>query len=183
MSLKYAILGFLALEPVSGYTLRQRFEGSVSSFWSVTQSQIYRELKALELQNLVRFELIPRAGKPSRKVYHLTNSGRKELSRWLQEPVEPQRIRHPLLLKLAFSDYEDTESIVRLLEAYLLDLKKIENGYQERKHANHIFGLAQSPQQALLWRLILENGLSWVKAESGWARAALGKFQKNIKEK
>ena len=48
MSLKYAILGFLALEPVSGYTLRQRFEGSVSSFWSVTQSQIYRELKALE---------------------------------------------------------------------------------------------------------------------------------------
>ena len=152
-------------------------------FWSVTQSQIYRELKALESKKLVRFELIPMAGKPSRKVYHLTNAGRKELSRWLQEPVEPQRIRHPLLLKLAFADYEDTGSIAKLLEAYLRDLKKIENSYQERMHAKHIFGLARSPRQALLWKLILENGLSWVRAESGWARAALGKLKKNRKEK
>lgn len=183
MSLKHAILGFLSLEPVSGYTLRQRFEGSVSSFWSVTQSQVYRELKALESEDFVHFELIPRSGKPPRKVYSLTDAGREELARWLQEPVAPQKIRHPLLLKLAFSDYEDTGSIVKLLETYLRDLEGIERTYQERKHANHIFSLARSPQQALLWRLILENGLSWVRAESGWAHTALGELRKHMEEK
>ncbi len=182
MSLKHAILGFLSLEPVSGYTLRQRFDGTVASFWSVTQSQIYRELKALEAEKLVRFELIPRAGKPSSKVYCLTEAGREELARWLQEPVEPQRIRHPLLLKLAFADYEDTDAIARLLEAYLRELEKIESTYQERKRASQVFRLARSPQQARLWRLILENGLSWVRAESGWATAALEDLRKNIIE-
>ena len=46
MSLRGAILGFLSFEPTSGYTLKQRFDGSVRSFWSATQSQIYRELHA-----------------------------------------------------------------------------------------------------------------------------------------
>ena len=44
VSLRAAILGFLAIEPTTGYTLKQRFDGSVGSFWTATQSQIYREL-------------------------------------------------------------------------------------------------------------------------------------------
>ena len=72
MSLRAAILGFLRLDPTSGYMLRKRFEGSVGSFWSVTQSQIYRELHALEEDGLVASEREPGDGKPDRRVYALT---------------------------------------------------------------------------------------------------------------
>src|SRR4051812_28326323 len=59
MSLQAAILGFLALEPTTGYTLKQRFDGSVKSFWSVTQSQVYRELHSLEAQGSVAAQREP----------------------------------------------------------------------------------------------------------------------------
>ena len=44
MSLDHAILGFLALEPMSGYDLKRVFDQSVQHFWPATQSQIYRSL-------------------------------------------------------------------------------------------------------------------------------------------
>src|SRR4029450_9274695 len=100
MSLRGAILGFLSLEPTSGYTLKQRFDGSVRSFWSATQSQIFREPHALEEEGLVEVEAVPGNGKPERKVYSLTAPGRDALQRWLAEPLEPLGLRHPMLLKL-----------------------------------------------------------------------------------
>ena len=57
MSLRQAILGFLDLERTTGYTLGQRFSGSDGSFWSGTQSQIYRELHDLERAGLTRAEV------------------------------------------------------------------------------------------------------------------------------
>src|SRR4051794_36797236 len=103
MSLRSAILGFLTLEPTSGYTLKQRFDGSVGSFWSATQSQIYRELHALEAEGMVKVKAVPGDGKPDRKLYSLTAAGHDALARWLEQPLEPLFLRHPLLLKLVFS--------------------------------------------------------------------------------
>lgn len=103
MSLQAAILGFLDLEATSGYTLKQRFEGSVASFWTVTQSQIYRELHALEREQLVAARVERGRGKPDRKVYELTDGGRAALRQWLAQPLEPMQLRHPLLLKFVFS--------------------------------------------------------------------------------
>src|SRR5687768_9469748 len=102
MSLRHAILGFLDIEAATGYTLKQRFEGSVGSFWTATQSQIYRELHDLEAGGLARVEIVPQDGKPARKVYALTKLGRGELERWLGEPTPPMQLRDPLLLKLVF---------------------------------------------------------------------------------
>src|SRR6476469_1902009 len=103
VSLRAAILGFLALEPTSGYSLKQRFEGSVGSFWSVTQSQIYRELGALERDGLVLVRRQPGDGKPDRKLYSLTDAGHECLQQWLREPLDALQLRHPLFLKFVFA--------------------------------------------------------------------------------
>src|SRR5262245_3664345 len=95
MSLPGAILGLLWFEPTTGYGLKQRFEGSVRSFWSVTQSQIYRELYALEDGGLVASKLKEGRGRPDKKIYALTTAGRHALERWLAEPVDPAELRHP----------------------------------------------------------------------------------------
>ena len=72
MSLRAAILGFLDLDETSGYLLRKRFEDSVGSFWSVTQSQIYRELHALERNGKVVARREAGEAAPDRNVYALT---------------------------------------------------------------------------------------------------------------
>ncbi len=176
MSLRAAILGFLRLDPTSGYMLRKRFEGSVGSFWSVTQSQIYRELHALEEDGLVASEREPGDGKPDRRVYALTARGRDELDTWLRAPVEPVHLRHPLLLKLVFAAELEPAALDEVLAGYRASIVATRADYVARLTMKEIFSLARSKREATLWRLSIEHGLAWCDAELAWldrARRAL----------
>ena len=168
VSLRAAILGFLELEPTTGYTLKQRFDGSVGSFWSVTQSQIYRELHALERKGLVVAHREPGDGKPDRKVYAPTEAGRRFLDGWLREPLEPLQLRHPLLLKLVFAAELEPAALDEVLERYGEALRRTRGEYERRLSATEIFMLARSPREAEIWRLSIEHGLAWCDTEASW---------------
>jgi PadR family transcriptional regulator, regulatory protein AphA len=183
MSLSAAILGFLSLEPMTGYTLRQRFEGSVGSFWTVTQSQIYRELYALERDELVQFRVREQQGRPAQKIYSLTTSGRAFLRSWLEQPVEPLQLRHPMLLKFVFAADLEPELLDSQLARYAKALQVKREEYRRRSGAEEIFSLARSAYEAELWHLSLEHGIAWCEAELDWikrARRRLGESQKKM---
>ena len=178
MSLRAAILGFLSLEPMSGYSLQQRFDGSVGGFWTATQSQIYRELHALEAAGLVSVRVEHADGKPSRKIYANTPAGRAELQAWLKEPLPPLQLRHPLLLKLVFAAELEPKELDAVLAQYEQGLTQTLAEYRERVGAERIFSLARSRREAELWQLSLEHGIAWVEVEHAWvqkARRQLGK--------
>lgn len=168
VSLRAAILGFLELEPTTGYTLRQRFAGSVASFWSVTQSQIYRELHGLESEGLVAVSREPGDGKPDRKVYSNTAAGRAALQQWLRAPLEPLQLRHPLLLKFVFASELAPATLDGLLADYGEGVRATLADYQSRHDAPEIFTLARSPREAEIWRLSIEHGLAWCRLELDW---------------
>jgi PadR family transcriptional regulator, regulatory protein AphA len=183
VSLRCAILGFLDIEPSTGYLLLQRFQGSVGSFWSATQSQIYRELHALEKAGQVELTVVPQDGKPARKVYALTAAGRKELTRWLREPVEPAQLRDPLLLKLVFAADLEPAQLNDVLTQYAESLRATRAEYQARVGAKQIFALARSPREALLWQLSIENGLAWCEAQLTWAEDAMKRLARTPRGK
>jgi len=184
MSLKAAILGFLALEPSTGYSLRRRFDGSVGSFWSVTQSQIYRELHALEDDHLVSAKVARGRGKPDRRTYALTNAGRAALAEWLREPLEPLQLRHPLLLKLVFAADLEPAALDELLAQYQRDMKAIRAEYSARLDSAEIFGLARSKREATIWKAAIAHGVGWCDAEIAWltkTRKALARSSRGRK--
>jgi DNA-binding PadR family transcriptional regulator len=172
MSLRAAILGFLGLEPMSGYTLQQRFDGSVGGFWTATQSQIYRELHALEAAGLVTVRVEQGHGKPARKVYANTTAGQAELERWLKEPLPPLQLRHPLLLKLVFAAQLPPAALDDVLARYEQGLARTLDEYRERTGAERIFALARSTREGELWQLSLEHGIAWVEVELAWVKKA-----------
>ena len=172
MSLKAAILGFLQLEPTSGYLLRKRFEGSVGSFWSVTQSQIYRELHALERDGSVTSEREEGEGRPASRAYRLSEKGRAELEGWLRAPVEPLQLRHPLLLKFVFAADLDPSALDGVLADYGAHLAATRDEYRARLKMREIFDLARSKREATIWRLSIEHGLAWFEAELRWVNKA-----------
>jgi PadR family transcriptional regulator AphA len=177
VSLRHAILGFLGLEPTTGYTLRQRFEGSVGSFWTATQSQIYRELHELERGGLVEVEVIPQEGKPPRKVYRATAAGRTELEEWLAAPVGPVQIRDPFLLKLVFAAEAPPEVVEGLFDHFEAELAERRSEYRARLGMAEIFALARSEREAVLWRISIENGLAWCEAQLTWAASARARLR------
>jgi PadR family transcriptional regulator, regulatory protein AphA len=183
VSLRAAILGFLELEPTSGYTLQQRFDGSIGGFWTATQSQIYRELHALERDGLVTLRVEHQDGKPSRKVYALTKAGRAELERWLKQPLEPLQLRHPLLLKLVFAAALPPAALDEVLARYEESLVATRAEYAERTSAERIFALARSAREAELWQLSLAHGIAWVDTELGWIRKARKRLSRPAPDK
>ncbi len=99
MSLKYALLAGLALEPRSGYDLAQWFKETASYYWSATHSSIYPALAALEETQLVTHTIVPSDRGPARKVYTLTLRGHDALLEWLDTPATPPVVRDEEALK------------------------------------------------------------------------------------
>lgn len=71
--LKYYILKLLSEEPLTGYGLMKRIEEE-TGFWKPSTGSVYPLLQALEEQGWLTHE-----GEAERKVYRLTETGRKAL--------------------------------------------------------------------------------------------------------
>lgn len=174
-------MGFVSLGPTSGYTLKKRFDGSLRSFWTATQSQIYRELHRLERDGLVTAERAPGEGKPDRKLYAITRTGRSALAQWLAEAPEPLVLRHPLLLRFVFAASQPAVELDGLLERYAAGVAASRADYARRIDAPQIFSLARSQRERRIWRLAIEHGLAWCDMELNWlarARRELGPVRK-----
>src|SRR5215471_2763800 len=102
MSLEYAILGFLNYDSFSGYDLKKAIDASIAHFWSANQSQIYRTLDRLVEQGAVTVEIIEQEDHPDRKAYHITESGREALHRWLITPFPFEQTHSAALIQTFF---------------------------------------------------------------------------------
>lgn len=119
MSLRFAVLGFLSVRPMTGYDLKRTFDQSVRHFWSADQAGIYRALNDLEDDGLVEFERIAQDSRPDRKLYHATSAGLDALDAWLVQPTITPPRREPLLVKLFFAGRMDPSALRTLLDAEL----------------------------------------------------------------
>src|SRR5829696_7006718 len=95
------VLGLLELAEGTPYDLKTRVANSVGNFWSVPHSALYAEPERLTRQGLV--EERREEGGRRRRVFSITDAGRRALGEWRAEPTsEPAELRDPALLKLFF---------------------------------------------------------------------------------
>jgi PadR family transcriptional regulator AphA len=97
---QYAVLGLLNGAPMTGYQIRKVYENSLGHFWSESYSHLYAILKVVEADGLATATVVPGDGRPNRRVYAITDAGRKALSDWLARPAAEQRERVEVLLKV-----------------------------------------------------------------------------------
>lgn len=96
----FAILGWLSVEPMSGYDLKKKIEGSIAMFWNEGFSSIYPTLRRLSERGLI-VESQPAPGDhPSRRVWQATEAGIEELTAWLAEPFAVTHTRNECALKV-----------------------------------------------------------------------------------
>lgn len=116
MSLKHAILGFLSLQPMSGYDLKTKmFDGSVSHFWPANQAQVYRTLEQLETEGCVVAQWEMQTERPNRKEYEITEAGLVELRRWLAELRPLPKERFHFLVQLYFARHLSKDEVLAFL--------------------------------------------------------------------
>jgi DNA-binding PadR family transcriptional regulator len=110
MALPHAILVSLCEQAGSGYELARRFDRSIGYFWAASHQQIYRTLRVMEDDGWVCSTTVAQYGRPDKKVYTVTESGRTELARWVAEPLSPTRPGRGS----ALSDYSTRDIAVKL---------------------------------------------------------------------
>lgn len=90
-TLKYALLGLISRNPITGYDLAKEFDKELGNFWHAEHSQIYPELKKLTQEGLITFTVAIQGEKLEKKVYTITEAGQQELLAWLRkdEPLQP----------------------------------------------------------------------------------------------
>jgi DNA-binding PadR family transcriptional regulator len=94
-----SLLGFLHSGPKTGWDLVATAEREIGDFWSITQSQVYRELAAMAEAGLVR---AGERGTRDRRPYAITEAGRAAFAAWVAQPPGAEAIRFPLLLTVLF---------------------------------------------------------------------------------
>ncbi len=110
-----SLLGFLHRGPQSGWDLTVTAQECIGGFWTVTRSQVYRELAGLARSGAVR-ELPTEAR--DRKPYELTDAGRDAFARWIADLPGPEVIRHPLLLFLSFGEHVPEPRLTEAIEQH-----------------------------------------------------------------
>ena len=114
--LKYLLLALLAKAPHHGYELKQSFEGLLGGTWLLNIGQVYTTLGRLEDDGLIEPTVVHQDLLPDRKVYSLTQLGRKELDRWLEEPVVGLvRLREEVFLKIVAQGLADAGAALELI--------------------------------------------------------------------
>ncbi len=107
-----ALLGLLRNGPRSGYDLVAAAQETIGGFWTITRSQVYRELAALADRGLL--EKGP-AGPRDRQPFRLTAAGLAAFRTWVNTSPEPENLRIPLLLRLTFADVIDPGRLQSML--------------------------------------------------------------------
>lgn len=82
------------------------------AFWTLTRSQVYRELPALADAGYVK---LGKTGPRSSQPYSITAAGKKAFAGWLGEPAGADHSRNPILLRLGFGAQHTKSQLRRLL--------------------------------------------------------------------
>jgi DNA-binding PadR family transcriptional regulator len=169
VALPHAILVALCEQSGSGYELARRFDRSIGYFWAATHQQIYRTLRAMEDDGWVHVTVVAQQGRPDKKVYTVSDSGRAELARWIAEPlsgrgstVADNRTRD-LAVKVRGAEYGDVGAVREQAAALRAERAELLNTYRgfEKKQFPDPNALTGG---ALHQYLVLRGG---IRAEEG----------------
>ena len=119
MSVKYGLLGLLEREAQHGYELKRSFEQFTGGFWELNHGQIYQSLERLAADGLVSYTVESAENAPERKVYEVTEKGRRALERWLERSNARVRpLRDELFVRLAVMARRPPAQLLALIAEY-----------------------------------------------------------------
>lgn len=174
MSLKFALLGLLAMEPASGYELTKEFEREFGRYaWQAGHTSIYPELIRMAEHGLVE---VTHEGARNSRTYAVTPEGREELRRWLLSPPDRGKVRNAQVLRMFLLDTLEPADALEILRRTAertardaAELRRIRDRHDERAPAG----------RDALGQLAAEYGLRQYQAVHDWALWAMERLAKD----
>ncbi|HEV7896479.1 MAG TPA: helix-turn-helix transcriptional regulator [Planosporangium sp.] len=160
-----ALLGLLHEGPMTGGQLMAAATRRLGPFWSMTRSQVYRELPALAELGYVK---LGKPGARSSQPYAITPAGKRAFARWLAEPDGREALRNPVALRVAFGSHQSPAQLRELYdqatEYHTAALADARERARETRKAGDEFGAAA-----------LDFAVGYHRAALSWLKSLPGK--------
>jgi PadR family transcriptional regulator AphA len=186
MKLEHLILGLLSFQPHTGYDIKKYFDTEGRFLREpVHFSQLYRTLKTMEQDGLVRFVEEARDGRPDAKVYHLTPEGRERFMEWLRSPLQFSfRYRDSELpCRLQFGSLLDNATLLRMLHNELAFRRDQIARFRNRDRTvvlTEDSGEHNPARLKFLSDLAHEGGAGGMDQYVAWLQEAIGRIEREL---
>jgi DNA-binding PadR family transcriptional regulator len=124
-----SLLGFLHEGPMTGWDLVVTAQERIGDFWSLSQSQVYRELTAMAGAGLIE---AGERGPRDRRPFTITDVGRATFAEWLNRDTGEETIRFPLLLIVLFGRHVPSQRLSEVITQH------------RQRHAERLAGYEKS---------------------------------------
>ena len=158
----------LNYEPMTGYELKKMIDISISHFWPAVQSQIYKTVSRMEANDWLTVETISQAIRPPKKVYSITQQGKKELLNWLETPQPRGETRIAWMIQVFFAGQMDDEKIHHVLLNLIGDYKKRLQAFSLIPEENREAMQDDNSRDRFFWMLTVDYGVSQTIAQIQW---------------
>jgi DNA-binding PadR family transcriptional regulator len=167
MNVRTICLAILYEGEATGYEIRKlSVEGEYSYFIDASFGSIYPALAKLEAENLVTSRVEQQDGKPAKKVYAITDAGRRAFVASLFEPMGEDEFRSEFLLFARFASE---------LPAPLVETRLRERLAQLDEELAQLDKLAEEhPHPADAW--VISYGHTCIAAARDYIRAHMGEL-------
>ena len=167
MALEHALLVSLSERSGTGYQLTRRFDRSIGHWWRASHQQIYKTLARMAENGLVTYVEQAKDGKPDKKVYTVTDTGRAQLSAWVRSPGKPGDDRRELAVKIRGAAPSDLPDLTN-------EIRRTRDGHAERAALYAEFEARDYPDPSVLrgtdlqQYLVLRGGVHAEAAFAAW---------------
>jgi DNA-binding PadR family transcriptional regulator len=176
MSLRNAVLATLLEGEASGSDLAKSFDAGVANFWMATPQQLYRELDKMAAEGLIRARVVQQERRPNKRLFSLTDAGRRALHAFTATPPRPGAIREELMVQVQAVDAGDAQAVMNAIRERMTWAESKIARF-ERLRARLLDGRTETEHLATADRigpyLTLMRGLAFERENLRWCQQAL----------
>ncbi|MDD5012350.1 MAG: helix-turn-helix transcriptional regulator [Candidatus Nanoarchaeia archaeon] len=161
-----ALLGLLSEGAMHAYKIEQEIKNRAMRDWTeISMSSVYKLLRKLEKEKLIKSEMKVSQKNISQKVYSLTSDGKKKLKEKIKILIsEPEKTLSRIDLATSHLDQLTKKEAIECLKKYekrlnemLACYKELEKYLQGCSSQKHVRALARRPQYLII------GELNWIK--------------------
>jgi len=170
MAVKHLFLALLSQQERHGYELKNGFEELAGGGWPLNFGQVYQTLGRLERDGLIESREVAQVERPDKKVYRLTEAGRKALQDWLKQEDNWNLFFDELALKMLSFELLERGEALAILRSYRGFILKVIKSLTDMRA-----GEPEGSTQALL----LERNIYRAEADLKWVTSMIERWQKH----
>ncbi|MFI6506409.1 helix-turn-helix transcriptional regulator [Streptosporangium sp. NPDC050855] len=173
----HVILGLLLIAPQTFYDLIKGFEAGIALFYSASSGSIKRALDTLLTRGLIEVASVEAGGR-GRKVYRLTDAGRREFHAWMTGDLTGPDLETAALSRLYFLGLLEPAERVPALRRVTA---RIEADLATLSTLDEHLGIPDMPEEhrdlATHQRATLDYGIASHRFALDWFRAHIDRYE------